>query len=136
MELLFIILSATFYLFNILYLHIFAALKSVGLLYKFNSANPSNEAEQREIMYMLVYWIGFVCTSFLQHCWGLSALRVVFLVALLSSQINLKKKIFEDLFTGEQLPKFDQYLRMAKEYTVELVNTMKKIDWVSELIEV
>lgn len=80
-------------------------------------------------MYMLTYWIGFVSTSFLQHCWGLSTLRVVFLVALLSNQINLKKKIYEALFTGEQnQPKFDQYLTMAKEYSVELVNTLKKID--------
>jgi hypothetical protein len=45
MELLLIILSATLYLFNILYLHVFAALKTVGLLFKLNSANPSNKED-------------------------------------------------------------------------------------------
>lgn len=127
MELLLIILSSTLYLVNIFYLHFFAALKSLGLLYKFNSLDQINESDQKEIRYMLIYWIGFVVTSFLQNCWGLSTLRVVSLVALLSSQINIKKKIYEALFIGEQ-SKFDQYLKMAKEYTLEFVNTMRKID--------
>jgi hypothetical protein len=79
-------------------------------------------------MHMLVYWIGFVITSFLQNCWGLSTLRVLFLIALLSTKINLKKKIYDTLFKGDQTTMFDQYLAIAKSYTVEFVNTLKKID--------
>jgi hypothetical protein len=39
MELLLILVSGIFYLANIFYLHAFAILKTVGLLYKFNSLN-------------------------------------------------------------------------------------------------
>jgi hypothetical protein len=107
MDLLLISFSAIVYLLNILYLHAFAALKTVGLLYKFNELNKGkDEVEVKEIIYMLVYWIVFVCTSFLQHCWGLSTLRVLFLTAVLSTQFNLKKKIYEELFTGDH-PKFE-----------------------------
>ena len=126
MELLLLSFSAIVYLLNILYLHAFAALKTVSLLYKFNGSNKE-DIEVKEIIYMLVYWIIFVVTSFLQHCWGLSTLRVLFLTAVLSSQFNLKKKIYEELFTGDH-PKFEEYLGMAKRYSVELVNTMKKMD--------
>ena len=126
MELLLLSFSAIVYLLNILYLHVFAALKTVGLLYKFNGPNK-DDVDGKEIIYMLVYWIVFVMTSFLQHCWGLSTIRVLFLTAVLSSHFNLKKRIYEELFTGNH-SKFEEYLDMAKRYTVELVNTMKKMD--------
>jgi hypothetical protein len=86
-----------------------------------------DEAESKEIIYMLVYWIIFVCTSFLQNCWGLGSLRVIFLTVVLSRETNWKKKIYEMLFTGDH-PRFEEYLNIAKGYTVELVNTMKKMD--------
>ena len=126
MELLLLTLSAILFLVNTLYLHAFAFFKTVGLLFKLNDPNKGQEVEIKEILYMIVYWIVFVSTSFLQHCWGLSSLRVIFLTAVLSSQFDLKKKIYDELFTGD-LPKFEQYLSIAKDNTVEFFNTMKKI---------
>jgi hypothetical protein len=45
----------------------------------------------------------------------------------LSRETNWKKKIYEMLFTGDH-PRFEEYLSIAKTYTIELVNTMKKMD--------
>ena len=76
---------------------------------------------------MLVYWISFVLSSFLQPIYGMQTMRIILLVAMLSPKIDYKKKIYEALFTGDQ-PDFEVYLDCVKVMIVDWVRRLKKLE--------
>lgn len=66
-----LILSSVVFLTDLLYLHLFAFYKTLGLLYDYNSAKSIDALAHASLKHMLLYWITFVLTSFIQNIYGL-----------------------------------------------------------------
>ena len=123
------LLSTTICLLNIFYVHGYGILKTLGLLFQVNSKKNQENAKEKngELMQMLLYWIVFVISSFLCCIPLIPTVRTLFLSAMLSPKVDLKKILNDFLFNGE-VPQFEHYMGSFKVISNQIFNYLKTVE--------